>query len=75
MTIKQKLCPIAEEFNVGVKALYNKEDDVPFIFMPSQKKVEIGEKITITIKHPNKNYDKFCDELTELIIKYQNGMF
>lgn len=73
MTMLDKHTPIAEEFHVSIKALYNKEDDVALIFSPSQKKVEIGEEITITVKHPTKKYDRFCDELTELLMKYQNS--
>ena len=75
MTMKNRQSSIGEEFHVSIKSLYNKEDDTPFIFLPSQKKVEIGEEITITVKHPNDHYDDFCEDLTKLIMKYQNGQF
>lgn len=70
MTLLRKKI-LGEDFHVTIKPIYNREDDLAFTFSPEQKKVEIGEEITITVKYPTKRYDSFCDELVELIAKYQ----
>ena len=62
---------LGEDFHVTIKPIYNREDTLAFTFSPEQKKVEVGEEITITVKHPTERYNEFCDELVELISKYQ----
>ena len=58
-------------FSCYIKPIYNREDTLAFTFSPDQKKVEIGEEIKITVKYPTEKYDAFCDELVELIARYQ----
>ena len=74
MTLLRKKI-LGEDFHVTIKPIYNREDTLAFTFSPDQKRVEIGEEITITVKHPTEKnslkYDAFCDELVELIARYQ----
>ncbi|WP_300348847.1 hypothetical protein [Clostridium sp.] len=70
MTLLRKKI-LGEDFHVTIKPIYNREDSLAFTFSPNQKKVEIGEEIKISVKYPTEKYDAFCDELVELISKYQ----
>ncbi|HHD2753127.1 TPA: hypothetical protein ACOTG0_001936 [Clostridium perfringens] len=70
MTLLRKKI-LGEDFHVTIKPIYNREDALAFTFSPDQKKVEIGEEIKITVTHPTERYDAFCDELVELIARYQ----
>lgn len=70
MTLLRKKI-LGEDFHVTINPIYNREDTVAFTFSPNQKKVEIGEEIKISVKYPTEKYDSFCDELVELIAKYQ----
>lgn len=65
MTLLRKKI-LGEDFHVTIKPIYNREDTLAFTFSPDQKRVEIGE-----VKHPTEKYDAFCDELVELIARYQ----
>ena len=50
MTLLRKKI-LGEDFHVTIKPIYNREDTLAFTFSPDQKRVEIGEEITITVKH------------------------